>query len=101
VAIRNVDAQSIGQQFAAAVRALPAAQRLWVGAQTRGFEVWLLTSAIPFEAERPFYEASGRLEDAFPETNVSFHLLNPRHFPGTDPAQLPPDGAVEIPLRSA
>jgi hypothetical protein len=101
MAVRDAHAQSIGQEYADAVRALPAAERLWVGAQPHGFDIWLLTSAIPLEAERPFYEASVRLEDAFPETNVSFHLLNPRHFPEADPAELLPDGAVEIPLRSA
>ena len=101
MAVRDAHAQGIGQEFADAVRALPAAQRLWVGAQPHGFDVWLLTSAISLEAERPFYEASVALEDAFPGTRISFHLLNPRHFPKVDPAELLPDGVAEIPLRSA
>jgi hypothetical protein len=101
MAVRDAHAQGIGQEFADAVRALLAAQRLWVAAQSHSFDVWLLTTAIPLEAERPFYEASVALEDAFPGTSISFHLLNPRHFPEADPAELLPDGAVEIPLRSA
>jgi hypothetical protein len=96
LAVRGVDAQTIGQQFAAAVRTLPAARRLWVGVEPQGFGVWLLTSAIPLEAERPFYEASVRLEDAFPDANLSFHLLNPQHFPEVDPAETLPGGVVEI-----
>lgn len=101
MAVRGVDVQSIGQHFAVAVRDEPAAKRLWVCAEPHAISVWLLTSAIPLDAERPFYEASGLLEDAFPEVNLRFHLLNPRHFPDADPAQALPDGVVEIPLCSA
>jgi hypothetical protein len=73
----GVDAHAIARQFAAAIRHEPAAKRLWVAPHRDYVELWLLTSPIALEMERPFFEVWRELTGEHAGANIRLHVLNP------------------------
>jgi len=91
----------IAETYANAIREEAAAKRLWASSHRDYFELWLVTEPIDADTQRQLYTAELVLYDRFPDVFLSVHVLNPRHFGDSDPAEMIPPDAIEIPLRPA
>jgi len=94
-----VTPRQAGSAFAALVRGEPDARRLWVRAVRDYVQLWLMTAPLEADEAPHLYAAGLALEQQFPDADLRLHVLNPRNYPGIDPANIISPDAEEIPLR--
>ena len=79
--IRQVDAQTIGRDYAESVRDLGFVRSVHVRETRDWLEIWVVTEPIDLLEEEPLYEAGVHLWDRFPEAGVLIHVVNPMDYP--------------------
>ena len=91
----------VAKTYADAIREEGSARQLWASSHSDYFELWLVTEPIDADVERQLYTAELILYERFPEASLSVHVLNPRYFGDSDPAEMIPRDAEEVQLRPA
>lgn len=89
------DVREKAEHFARDISRLPQARTVLLTSPRSGPNVWVVIEGEPFEdsLRMPVYEAELLAHDAYPETPVSFRLINLTEFSDMQPDELLPAAA--------
>ena len=99
VAARRLSLDNVGDVFADALRDVPVASSAWVSSQHEGYDLWLLVEPIDLGEEQNLCAVVDPLNEHFPSTSFTLHVLNPRTFSKLVPETIVPSRARRVPLH--
>jgi hypothetical protein len=97
----NVSIDEVGQIFLESLSDVTNARDAWVSTDDEGFNLWLLVEPLELDEERALYALIDPLEQHFPGTGFTLHVLNPRTFDGRVPTNIIPAQARHLGARAA
>ncbi len=99
--VPNTTLDEVVRALAKALAGVTSARDAWVSTDDEGFDLWLLIEPLDLDAERPLYTLIDPLEQRFPATGFTLHILNPRTFATLVPASIVPAHARHLGSRAA
>jgi len=83
----RIIALAMAEHLVNALKRIPVARTLWVGADRGTTILWVVTHPFPFDPDtsNSLYEAASVLDDAFPGHDFRYYVLNPCNYATDDP----------------